>query len=111
MRLIDWALEPENQRLGPQNGEVSIPSHSKSVIDPDVPKFEEANLINYDFAKYGTPAVRDGLIKRWTEQVFPLAEIDDVNWSTGRCGRGRAHGSRPFLIDQLTQPTTRPEFA
>ena len=38
----------------------------------DVPEFEEANLINYDFAKYGTPAVRDGLIKRWTEQVFPL---------------------------------------
>jgi iron(III) transport system substrate-binding protein len=72
MRLIDWALEPENQKLGPQNGEVSIPSHSKSVIDPDVPKFEEANLINYDFAKYGTPAVRDGLIRRWTEQVFPL---------------------------------------
>jgi iron(III) transport system substrate-binding protein len=51
---------------------VSIPSHSKSVIDPDVPKFEAANLVNYDFAKYGTPAVRDGLIKRWTEQVFPL---------------------------------------
>jgi iron(III) transport system substrate-binding protein len=72
MRLIDWALEPENQRLGPQNGEVSIPSHSKSAIDPDVPKFEEVNLINYDFAKYGTPAVRDGLIRRWTEQVFPL---------------------------------------
>ena len=72
MRLIDWALDPENQKLGPQNGEVSIPSHSKSTIDPDVPKFEEANLINYDFAKYGTPAVRDGLIKRWTEQVFPL---------------------------------------
>ena len=72
LRLIDWALDPENQKLGPQNGEVSIPSHSKSAIDPDVPKFEEANLINYDFAKYGTPAVRDGLIKRWTEQVFPL---------------------------------------
>jgi iron(III) transport system substrate-binding protein len=72
VRFIDWLLEPENQRLGPQNGEVSIPSHSKSVIDPDVPKFEEANLISYDFAKYGTPAVRDGLIKRWTEQVFPL---------------------------------------
>jgi iron(III) transport system substrate-binding protein len=72
MRFIDWLLEPENQRLGPLNGEVSIPSHSKSVVDPDVPKFEDANLINYDFAKYGTPAVRDGLIKRWTEQVFPL---------------------------------------
>jgi iron(III) transport system substrate-binding protein len=72
MRLIDWVLEPENQRLGPQHGEVSIPSHSRSAIDPDVPRFEDAKLVNYDFGKYGTPAVRDGLIKRWTEQVFPL---------------------------------------
>ncbi len=72
LKLIDWALEPENQKLGPQNGEVSVPSHSKSAIDPDVPKFEDAKLINYDFAKYGTPSVRDGLIKKWTEQVFPL---------------------------------------
>ncbi len=72
LKLIDWALEPDNQKLGPQNGEVSIPSHSKSVIDPDVPKIEDANMITYDFGKYGTPAVRDGLIKKWTEEVFPL---------------------------------------
>jgi iron(III) transport system substrate-binding protein len=72
LKLIDWALEPDSQKLGPQNGEVSIPSNSKSVIDPDVPKFEDANMITYDFGKYGTPAVRDGLIKKWTEEVFPL---------------------------------------
>ena len=72
LKLIDWALEPENQKLGPQNGEVSIPSHGRSVVDKDVPRFEDVNAINYDFGKYGTPAVRDGLIKRWTEQVFPL---------------------------------------
>ncbi|HSB68870.1 MAG TPA: ABC transporter substrate-binding protein [Candidatus Methylomirabilis sp.] len=72
LRLIDWTLEPENQKLGPQNGEVSIPSHSKSAVDPDVPRFEEAKVISYDFGKYGTPAVRDGLIRKWTEQVFPL---------------------------------------
>ena len=72
LRLIDWALDPENQKLGPQNGEVSIQSHSRTPIDPDVPRFEDVKLIAYDFGKYGTPAVRDGLIKRWTEQVFPL---------------------------------------
>jgi iron(III) transport system substrate-binding protein len=72
LRLIDWALDPENQKLGPQNGEVSIPSHSRAPIDPDVPRFEDAKLIAYDFGKYGTPAVRDALIKRWTEQVFPF---------------------------------------
>ena len=71
-KLIDRALEPENHKRGPQNGEVSIPSHSKATIDPDVPRFEEAKVINYDFGKYGTPEVRDGLIKKWTEQVFPL---------------------------------------
>ena len=72
LRFIDWALEPENQKLGPQNGEVSIQSHSRSVIDKDVPRFEDAKVIAYDFGKYGTPAVRDALIKRWTEQVFPI---------------------------------------
>lgn len=72
MKLIDWALEPVNQKLGPQNGEVSIPSHSRTAIDPDVPRFEDAKVINYDFGKYGTPSVRDSLIKKWTEQVFPL---------------------------------------
>jgi iron(III) transport system substrate-binding protein len=72
LRLIDWALEPENQKLGPQNGEVSIQSHSRTPVDSDVPRFEDVKVIAYDFGKYGTPAVRDALIKRWTEQVFPL---------------------------------------
>jgi iron(III) transport system substrate-binding protein len=72
LKLIDWALEPENQKLGPQNGEVDIQSNSRTPIDPDVPRFEDVKAINYDFGKYGTPAVRDGLIKKWTEQVFPL---------------------------------------
>ena len=72
LRLVDWALDPENQKLGPQNGEVSIQSNSKTPVDKDVPRFEDAKTIAYDFAKYGTPAVRDGLIKRWTEQVFPI---------------------------------------
>jgi iron(III) transport system substrate-binding protein len=73
LRLIDWALEPDNQKLGPsQGGEISIQSHAKTPVDPDVPRFEDAKTIAYDFAKFGTPAVRDALIKRWTEQVFPL---------------------------------------
>jgi iron(III) transport system substrate-binding protein len=73
LKLIDWALDPENQKLGPQaGGEISIQSHAKTPIDPDVPRFEDAKLIAYDFAKYGMPAVRDALIKRWTEQVFPI---------------------------------------
>ena len=72
LRLIEWALEPENQKLGPQNGEVSVPSHARATVDPDVPKFDDAKVIAYDFGKYGTPAVRDALIKRWTEQVFPI---------------------------------------
>ena len=72
LKLIDWALVPENQRLGPQNGEVSIQSNARTPLDPDVPRFEDARTVNYDFAKYGTPAVRDALIKRWTDQVFPI---------------------------------------
>lgn len=72
LRFIDWALDPEHQKLGPQHGEVSMQSHARTPIDADVPRFEDVKVIAYDFGKYGTPAVRDGLIKRWTEQVFPL---------------------------------------
>jgi iron(III) transport system substrate-binding protein len=72
LRFIDWALEPQNQKVGLQHGEVSIQSHRQTPVDKDVPRFEDANVIPYDFARYGTPAVRDGLVKRWTEQVFPL---------------------------------------
>ncbi|OGB90677.1 MAG: iron ABC transporter substrate-binding protein [candidate division NC10 bacterium RIFCSPLOWO2_02_FULL_66_22] len=72
LRFIDWAISAESQKLGPANGELSIPSNTKAPIADDVPRFEAAAVIAYDFGKYGTPAVRDGLIKRWTEQVFPL---------------------------------------
>ncbi|HEV8676584.1 MAG TPA: ABC transporter substrate-binding protein [Methylomirabilota bacterium] len=72
LRLIDWALEPESQKLGPQNGEVSVQSNARTPVAPDVPRFEDAKLVDYDFGKYGTPAVRDALIKRWTEQIFPI---------------------------------------
>ena len=47
-------------------------SNARTPIDPDVPRFEDVKVINYDFAKYGTSAVRDALIKRWTEQIFPI---------------------------------------
>jgi iron(III) transport system substrate-binding protein len=72
LRLIDWALAPENQKLGPENGEVSVQSNARTPVPPDVPRFEDAKLVDYDFGKYGSPTVRDALIKRWTEQIFPL---------------------------------------
>lgn len=71
--FIEWALTPEAQRLGPEKGQsYQIPSNSKTPIPPVAPRFEAFRVIKYDFVKYGSAAVRDRLVKRWTDEVFPL---------------------------------------
>ena len=109
LRLIDWALDPQNQVLGPQNGEVSIQSNSRTPIDPDVPKFEDVKLIAYDFGKYGTPAVRDGLIKRrGGKQAFHAALTAGVVARRAHLGAtGPRVGSVPARGSAQTGPPSR----
>jgi iron(III) transport system substrate-binding protein len=73
LAFIDWALTPEAQGLAADQGQsYQIPSNGKTPIPKIAPRFQDFNVIKYDFLKYGTAEVRDGLVKRWTAEVFPL---------------------------------------
>jgi len=71
--FIDWALTPEAQKLAAERGQsYQIPSNTKTPIPRVAPRFQDFKVIKYDFLKYGSQAVRDGLVKKWTTEVFPL---------------------------------------
>jgi len=73
MAFINWALTPAAQTLAASRGQsYQIPSNSKTPVPRVAPRFQDFNVIRYNFLRYGSQAVRDGLVKRWTEQVFPL---------------------------------------
>jgi iron(III) transport system substrate-binding protein len=49
-----------------------IPSNSKTPVPRVAPRFQDFKVIKYDFGKYGSVDVRDGLVRRWTREVEPL---------------------------------------
>jgi iron(III) transport system substrate-binding protein len=71
--FIEWALTPEAQALAGDLGEsYQIQSNSRTVPHPLAPDFDEINLIDYDFDYFGTPEVRDAIVGRWTNEIFPI---------------------------------------
>ena len=70
--FIDWALTPAAQELAGRSGSYQIQSNSKTPVPSVSPRFQDFNVIKYDFLKYGTAAVRDGLVSRWTREVFAM---------------------------------------
>ncbi len=73
MAFINWALTPAAQSLAASQGQsYQIPSNSKTPVPRVAPRFQDFRVIKYDFAKFGSSAVRDALVKKWTDEVFPL---------------------------------------
>ncbi len=70
--FIEWALSPEAQALAAEAKSYQIPSNSKTPIPKVSPRFQDFVVIKYDFLRFGRAAVRDGLVKRWQTEVFPL---------------------------------------
>jgi len=71
--FIEWALTPEAQRLAAERGEsYQIPSNTKTPVPRVAPRFEDFRVIKYDFVKYGSAAVRDRLVRRWSDEIFAL---------------------------------------
>lgn len=71
--FIEWALTPEAQQLASARGEsYQIPSNSNTPVPPASPDLSEINLIEYDFQTFGSPEVRDALVARWTNEIFPV---------------------------------------
>jgi iron(III) transport system substrate-binding protein len=72
--FIEWALTPEAQMLAASQGDsYQIQSNQNTPVSELSPDLSEVNLIDYDFDTYGTPEVKERLVGRWTNEVFPQA--------------------------------------
>lgn len=71
-RFVDFALSPDAQDINAKLKINSIPSNRNARLSPDAPKFEEIRLIDYDTAKWGSPAERSRLLKRFDVEVKAL---------------------------------------
>ncbi len=71
--FIEWALTPEAQAIAAEQGEsFQVPSNGNTPVPPEAPDMDSINLIDYDFETYGDPDVRDRIVGRWTNEVFPV---------------------------------------
>ena len=71
-KFYEWALGASAQAIAPQFGSFQVPSNSAVPPPPEAPDLSKIKLINYDFAKYGSSAVRKRLLGRWTDEVKNL---------------------------------------
>lgn len=73
MRFIEWALTPEAQALGAARGEsYQLPTNMQSPVPDEAPQFGDVHVIPYDFDHWGDAAVRDDVVSRWTNEIFPM---------------------------------------
>jgi iron(III) transport system substrate-binding protein len=73
IKFIEWALTPDAQKIAAERGHsYQVQSNSNTPVPPESPDLNAIKLINYDFETYGSPDVRDHLVGKWTNEVFPL---------------------------------------
>ena len=73
IEFIEWALTPEAQLIAAEQGEsYQVQSNRNTPVHPASPDLDSLNLIEYDFETYGSPEVRDNLVQRWTNEIFPV---------------------------------------
>ncbi|UCH25307.1 MAG: ABC transporter substrate-binding protein [Trueperaceae bacterium] len=73
LAFIEWALTPEAQAIAAQRGEsFQVQSNANTPVPPESPDLSSINLIDYDFATFGSPEVRDRIVAKWTNEVFPV---------------------------------------
>jgi iron(III) transport system substrate-binding protein len=69
-KMLEWALTPEAQELGPKARVYTLPSNTATPLDPNVPDYRKIKLIDYDYGKYGSAAERQRLIMTWERNVY-----------------------------------------
>jgi iron(III) transport system substrate-binding protein len=69
----DWALSPDVQSRMKDAKSFQLPSNTSAEVPPEAPKFEDIKLIDYDFATYGNPDTRKGLLERWDREIGAIA--------------------------------------
>jgi iron(III) transport system substrate-binding protein len=73
-QFYDWALSPAAQTIVDRAKVIALPSNKFTPVPEAVKALEGANLISYDFAKYGSSAERKRLLSRWDNEVRTLAK-------------------------------------
>ncbi len=68
-KFYDWALTVDAQKLAAPTGSYQIPSNKGTPVPPEAPDLSKIKLIDYDFAKYGSSAVRTRILKRFSDEV------------------------------------------
>ncbi|MFN2322597.1 MAG: ABC transporter substrate-binding protein [Trueperaceae bacterium] len=72
LAFIEWALTPEAQMIAAEQGDsYQIQSNRNTPVPDLAPDLTTINLIDYDFDTYGTPEVKERLVGRWTNEIFP----------------------------------------
>src|SRR5690606_21004201 len=73
IQFIEWALTPEAQMIAAAQGDsFPHPSGVNAPVPEASPRLDDSNIIDYDFDRFGSPEVRDALVGRWTNEIFPL---------------------------------------
>jgi iron(III) transport system substrate-binding protein len=72
--FYDWALTPAVQEIGAANNSFQIPSNVNAVTPEAAPRLEDVNLIDYNFALYGSSEERTRLLQRWDAEIGSLAQ-------------------------------------
>jgi iron(III) transport system substrate-binding protein len=68
-KWYDWALTPEAQGIAVGAKAYQVPSNKNAKAPPEAPDLSQIQLIDYDFAKYGSKAERTRLLSRWDNEV------------------------------------------
>jgi iron(III) transport system substrate-binding protein len=69
-RFYEWALSPAAQVTAYEAKSYQLPSNTETPPHPLLPNVAEIKLINYDFQKFGTSAMRKRLLDRWDKEVM-----------------------------------------
>lgn len=72
-KFYDFALSAPIQSRAQEAKAYQVPSNSSAVPPKEAPDLSKLELIDYDFAKYGSSAERKRLLKRWDDEVGALA--------------------------------------
>ncbi len=70
--FINWALTPEAQMIAAEQGDsYQIQSNRNTPVPDLAPDLDSIDLIDYDFDTFGSPEVKQRLVERWTNEIFP----------------------------------------
>lgn len=70
--FYDWYLTASAQDISASIGQYHIPSHKGAKLDARIPDTSKMKLVDYDFKKFGSAAMRRALLARWDREVGSL---------------------------------------